>query len=97
LIDLTQQIVEPAPIPAGLHHHFTFLTQLGEKLSKARSSVSVDAALLELLASLIGGHKRVGLVRAEMAPLRVMPASDSGYELTTISEVFDGHTWKMRP
>jgi hypothetical protein len=28
----------------------------------------------------------------EMAPLRVMPASDSGYELTTISEVFDGHT-----
>ena len=38
-----------------------------------------------------------GLGRAKMAPLRMMPASDSGYELTTISEIFDGHTRKMHP
>jgi hypothetical protein len=30
----------------------------------------------------------------EMAPLRVMPASHNAYELTTISKILDGHTWK---
>jgi hypothetical protein len=27
-----------------------------------------------------------------MAPLRMMPASHNGYELTTISKILDGHT-----
>jgi hypothetical protein len=38
-----------------------------------------------------------GLAGTEMAPLRVMPASDNGYELMTISKILDGHTWEMRP
>jgi hypothetical protein len=29
-----------------------------------------------------------------MAPLRMMPASHSGYELTTVSKILDGHTRK---
>jgi hypothetical protein len=33
-----------------------------------------------------------GLAETEMAPLRVMPASHNGYELTTISKILDGHT-----
>ena len=33
-----------------------------------------------------------GLAGTEMAPLRVMPASHNGYELMTISKIFDGHT-----
>jgi hypothetical protein len=37
-----------------------------------------------------------GLAGTEMAPLRVMPASHNGYELTTISKILDGHTWEMR-
>lgn len=35
------------------------------------------------------------LARPEMSPFRVMPASNNGYKLTMISEVFDGHTRKM--
>jgi hypothetical protein len=30
----------------------------------------------------------------EMAPLHMMPASHSGYELTTVSKILDGHTRK---
>jgi len=33
-----------------------------------------------------------GLAETEMAPLRMMPASHNGYELTTISKILDGHT-----
>jgi hypothetical protein len=33
-----------------------------------------------------------GLTETEMAPLRMMPASHNGYELTTISKILDGHT-----
>ena len=29
-----------------------------------------------------------------MAPLRMMPASHSGYELTTVSKILDDHTRK---
>jgi hypothetical protein len=32
-----------------------------------------------------------GLTWPEMAPLRMKPASDSGYELTTISKILDSH------
>jgi hypothetical protein len=32
------------------------------------------------------------LAGTEMAPLRMMPASHSGYELTTVSKILDGHT-----
>ena len=35
------------------------------------------------------------LARPKMAPFRVMPASNAVYKLTTISEVFDGHTRKV--
>ena len=35
------------------------------------------------------------LARPEMSPFRVMPASNNGYKLTMISEVFEGHTRKM--
>ena len=35
------------------------------------------------------------LARPKVAPFRVMPASNSVYKLTTISEVLDGHTRKM--
>lgn len=35
-----------------------------------------------------------GLTWPEMSPVRVKPASDSGYELTTISKILDSH---MRP
>jgi hypothetical protein len=34
------------------------------------------------------------LAGTEMAPLRMMPASHSGYELTTVSKILDGHTRK---
>src|SRR2546423_198071 len=34
------------------------------------------------------------LAGTEMAPLRIMPASHSGHELTTISKILDGHTRK---
>jgi hypothetical protein len=32
------------------------------------------------------------LAGTDMAPLRMMPASHSGYELTTVSRILDGHT-----
>ena len=35
-----------------------------------------------------------GLAGTEMAPLRVMPASQSGYELTAISKILDSHMQK---
>ena len=34
------------------------------------------------------------LAGTEMAPLRMMPASQSGYELTAISKILDGHMQK---
>ena len=36
------------------------------------------------------------LVRTEMAPFSVMPASDNVHELRTISQVFDGHARSTR-
>jgi hypothetical protein len=38
-----------------------------------------------------------GLTWPEMAPLRMKPASDSGYELTTISKILDSHMRGMHP
>ena len=35
-----------------------------------------------------------GLAGTEMTPLRMMPASHSGYELTAISKILDSHTQK---
>jgi len=33
----------------------------------------------------------------EITPLRMMPASEHRYELTTIRKIFDGHTWVNVP
>ncbi len=38
-----------------------------------------------------------GLTWPEMAPLRMKPASDSGYELTTISKILDSHVRRVHP
>src|SRR5205823_11429750 len=53
LLNLAQQIVNAAPVPARFHHHFALAIQAREKLIETKSSVAIYPTSLQLPASLI--------------------------------------------
>ena len=57
LLNLAQQIVNAAPVPARFQHHFALALQPAKKLSETKSCVAVNPASPKLPASLVYCNK----------------------------------------
>src|SRR5438067_12783231 len=59
LLNLAQQIVNAAPVPARFQHHFALASQAAKKLSETKSCVAVNPASPKLPASLVYCNKHI--------------------------------------